>query len=466
MFRLFGQDIPIKSAILVFTEMALLASSIVAASRLRFRNAEVFEEYLSQEYLVLKIGAVLAVCFVCFYYNELYDLHRVYKRWESVIRLAQALGAACLILALLYYIFPDLVLGRGVFAIAAVLAAASLFGWRLFVDASVKFFRPQQRVLIAGTGADGIRLARELLAHPELQFKVVGFLDELGDRVGQSLVNPGIIGTVSGIESWTQQEQIDCVVLSFAERRGQMPVQQLLRLKVGGRVRIEDAHTMFERLTGRIMLEKLSPSWLILSDGFKKTTLQRFMKRLIDIVIASIGCLVLAPLLVLISVAIFLESGTPILFRQRRVGYKGREFDMLKFRSMWHDSEKEGAKWASHRDLRITRVGGFLRKYRLDETPQFINVLRGEMSVVGPRPEQPSLVRMLDEKVPFYQQRHHVRPGITGWAQIRYKYGSSIEDTETKLEYDLFYIKHLSPLFDLAIAFRTVQVMFFGYGAV
>ena len=466
MFRLFGQDIPIRSLILVVSDMVLLTFSIIGATWLRLRNAEMVEEYFSQEDFLIKIIVVLVVCLVCFYYNDLYDLRMVAKRWELVIRLAQALGAACLVLSLLYFLIPDLMLGRGVFAVSAILGAANLVAWRLFVDASVEFFRPQQRVLVAGTGSAGIRLVRELIAHPELQFNVVGFLDELGDKVGQRLVNPGVIGTVSGIEDWAHQEQVDCVVLSFAERRGQMPLEQLLRLKVGGHVRIEDAHTMYERLTGRIMLERLSPSWLILSEGFKKTALQRFLKRLIDIVIASIGCLLLIPLMLLISAAIYLESGRPIFFRQRRIGYKGQEFDMLKFRSMRRDSEKDGAKWAAQGDPRITRVGSFIRKYRLDEIPQFVNVLRGEMSVVGPRPEQPWLVTMLEQKILYYQQRHLVRPGITGWAQIRYRYGSSIEDAETKLEYDLFYIKHLSPLFDLAIAFRTVQVMLFGSGAV
>ena len=466
MFRLFGQDLPVKSAVLVFSEMVLLATTIIVASWLRLGDPALFHDYIGQDYFLLKISTVLAVCFICFYYNDLYDLHTVSKRWELIIRLMQALGAACIILALVYYFFPDLMLGRGVFAISAIIGAATLVAWRLFLDASVTFFRPEQKVLIAGTGSAGLRLIQELKSHPELHFKIVGVLSENGAGKEQALAETDVLGHVTDVERIAGDARVDYVVLSLAERRGQMPVQQLLRLKVAGRIRVEDAHGMYERLTGRIMLEKLSPSALIFSEGFRKTALQRLMKRGIDTSIACVGLVVCAPLMLFTALAIYIESGKPIFFRQRRIGYKGRDFDMLKFRSMRRDSEKDGAKWAAQQDSRITRVGKFIRKFRIDEMPQFLNVLRGDMAIVGPRPEQPLLVQMLEEKIPFYPERHAVRPGITGWAQIRFQYGASIADAETKLEYDLFYIKHLSPLFDLAIAFRTVQVMFFGKGAV
>ncbi len=214
------------------------------------------------------------------------------------------------------------------------------------------------------------------------------------------------------------------------------------------------------------MLDWLSPSWLILSEGFGKSLFVVFLKRATDVVVSFAALVLASPLLLLISLAIYLESGSPVLFRQEREGMEGRRFEMLKFRSMRQDAERQGAAWASEGDRRITSVGRFLRRYRLDEIPQFVNVLRGDMSIVGPRPEQPQFVRMLEEQIPYYAQRHTVRPGITGWAQIKYKYGASLEDAKIKLEYELFYIKHMSPLFDLLIIVRTVQVVLWGLGAV
>jgi sugar transferase (PEP-CTERM system associated) len=355
--------------------------------------------------------------------------------------------------------------GRGVSAWAALTTGIVLVGWRLVVDAGGKLFRPEQRILVAGTGAAGIRLVRELIEHPELNFKVLGFLDERGENIGKRLVNPGIIGGLAELEEVVRKDRVDRVVLSIAERRGQMPVEKLLRIKFSGTT-VEDAHSLYEKLTGQIMLERLTPSWLILSDGFRQNSVQVLVKRIADTAISSFALILFLPLALLISLAIYLESGKPILFQQERVGLKGRRFRMLKFRSMCHGADRGGPAWASHDDKRITRLGRLLRRYRLDEVPQFLNVLRGDMSIVGPRPEQPGFVNMLEAQIPYYAQRHTVRPGITGWAQIKYQYGSSIDDAMRKLEYELFYIKHLSISFDLLIIFRTIQVVLFGAGAI
>jgi sugar transferase (PEP-CTERM system associated) len=248
------------------------------------------------------------------------------------------------------------------------------------------------------------------------------------------------------------------------ERRGTMPVRQLLRLKFAG-VKVDDAHTVYERMTGRIPLERLSPSWLILSEGFRKSTLLVLLKRAVDIVLSLVLLVLSIPLFAATAVAIWLESGSPILFRQERTGLNERTFMILKFRSMTQDAEKGGPQWAASADHRITRVGRWIRKYRIDELPQVINVLRGEMSIVGPRPERPEFVSMLEEQVPFYGLRHTLRPGITGWAQVKYQYGASVEETRTKLEHDLFYIKHLSIMLDFAVIFETIKVMLSGRGA-
>jgi exopolysaccharide biosynthesis polyprenyl glycosylphosphotransferase len=228
---------------------------------------------------------------------------------------------------------------------------------------------------------------------------------------------------------------------------------------------VEDAHTVFERISGRIALEKLSPSWLIFSDGFRKNRFLMAAKRTMDIVAALVAITLTSPFMALVAAAILIESGRPILFRQKRVGLNGAHFEIFKFRSMRQDAEKGGPSWATDGDNRITRVGGFIRKYRLDELPQFFNILNGTMSLVGPRPEQPYFCEMLESSIDFFSQRHTVRPGLTGWAQIKYQYGSTVEDAKRKLELDLFYIKHLSISLDVAIIFETVKVIFLGKGA-
>lgn len=463
MIRVLGQYIPVRTVMLAVMESGLIFGSIALAAWIRFGNLADASWYLGRPYAGIQLAVTVVVCWICLFYNDLYDMQVVARRAELIVHLLQALGMTTLVLACLYYLVPDLALGRGVSALAAVLIFGSLLTWRLAVDAG-NFLRPVQRVLIAGTGAGGVRLVRDILAHPELNLKVVGFLDEKGERIGESLVNPGIIGGVAEIEDFVQQKKVDWVVLAFAERRGVMPTRELLKLKLSG-VRVEDAHSVYERLMGSVMLDRLSPSWLFLSDGFRKDFLVTFAKRIVDIMISFAALIAVSPLLPLIGLAIFLESGGPILFRQDRVGLHGRTFAMLKFRSMRNDAERYGPAWAAPDDARVTYVGRILRRYRLDELPQLVNVLRGDMSLVGPRPERPEFVRMLVEEIPYYNERHTIRPGLTGWAQIKYPYGSSVEDTKAKLEYDLFYIKHVSLFLDLAIVFRTTQVVLFARGS-
>ncbi len=464
MFRFLGQYVPIKSVALAMSETGLIVVGLLLASMVRLRDPSALSGFLNQPLLPLKIGTVVFVCLICFYYNDLYDLQIVSRRAELLVRLLQSLGAASLILAVLYFLAPEVTLGRGIASLAAVLVAILLTGWRLIVDLTGSLFRPAHRVLIAGTGSTGVRLVRELLSHPELNFQVVGFLDEKGENVGKSLVNPGIVGGVADIERFVERESVDRVILAFAERRGRMPVPELLRLRLAG-VAVEDAHLTYERITGRIMVDMLAPSSLILSEGFRKGAPLLLAKRFTDILVSFIVLVALSPLLLLISLAIRLESPGPILIRQWRVGLGGRVFQMLKFRSMRDDAEQESPRWATQDDQRVTGVGRVLRPLRLDELPQCFNVLRGEMSLVGPRPERPEFVNMLQEQIPYYTERHSVRPGITGWAQIKFRYGSSVEDAKTKLEYDLFYIKHLSILLDALIVLRTIQVVLFARGA-
>jgi sugar transferase (PEP-CTERM system associated) len=243
-----------------------------------------------------------------------------------------------------------------------------------------------------------------------------------------------------------------------------MPVSQLLHLKFAG-VGIEDSHSFIESVTGRIHLEQLSPSWLILSDGFRKSSFLVSAKRLSDLIVAFIALVLTFPIMIMVALAIWCETGRPILFRQTRTGLHGRPFTIIKFRSMRSDAEARGPIWASEADHRITRVGRFIRKFRLDELPQIFNVLRGDMSLVGPRPERPYFCQLLENEIPLFDLRHSVRPGITGWAQVKYQYGGSVEESKTKLEYDFFYIKHMSLFLDLVILLKTAKVILYGLGA-
>ncbi len=275
-----------------------------------------------------------------------------------------------------------------------------------------------------------------------------------------------ILGSMKDLEKITKKYRPDVLVVALSERRGAFPIKEILDCKLQG-IRVEDWPTFYEKLTGKIFIENLRPSWLIFSDGFTRNSLTRMVKRMVDVLVATFGLLFALPLMLLIALCIKLDSAGPILFRQERVGEKGKIFTLYKFRTMIVDAEKEtGPIWSQTLDPRTTRVGRFLRRIGMDELPQLFNVLKGDMSFVGPRPERPHFVRDLQEKIPYYAQRLVVKPGITGWAQVRYGYGSSIEDTIEKLQYDLYYIKNMSLFLDLLIILSTIHKVLFAQVAV
>jgi sugar transferase (PEP-CTERM system associated) len=273
-----------------------------------------------------------------------------------------------------------------------------------------------------------------------------------------------VLGTAADLPRLIVEHEIDRIVVSLTDCRGRLPMRELLQAKLAG-IRVEDAATTYERITGKILTEGLKPSSLIFSDGFRVSGRTRFVKRLLDVLLAGVGLVVAAPLMILTALAIQIESGGPVLYRQERVGENGRLFTLFKFRSMRTDAENGLPLWAKENDDRVTAVGRLIRLSRIDELPQLWNVLRGDMSFVGPRPERPYFVQRLVQAVPFYVERHAVKPGVTGWAQVKYRYGASIEDAIEKLRYDLYYIKHLSIAFDLTIVIDTVKVILSGKGA-
>jgi len=294
--------------------------------------------------------------------------------------------------------------------------------------------------------------------------KVVGFLDGKSERIGERLVNPGIIGTYDQLAQLVEKHHVDTIVVCMEDRRSVLPVQALLDCKVMG-LDVLDGHHLFEEAAGRISVDSLHPSALIFSEGFRRRLISRISKRFLDLVISAVGLVVLIPLFILVAALIRVDSPGPIFYRQTRVGLRGQPYLIWKFRSMRQDAEKHGPRCAEMNDPRVSRVGRWLRKARIDELPQLINVLKGEMSLVGPRPERPVFVETLRTQIPYYDIRHTVRPGITGWAQVKFRYGASQEDSHMKLQYDLFYVKNLSFHFDLTILIRTIRVILLGEGA-
>ncbi len=464
MFRIGGQKVPARTVLLIASDVILIVLGLILVTGIRFPHRAEFSDYLLVHHAVARFSLVVVVCILALYYNDLYDARVLRRHQDALIRLIQALGITFLALAIIYYLDPDLSLGRGIAALAAPTILGLALAWRWFLEGTSLVGTGAEKILLCGTGQTGITVVKEIIARPELNMKVIGFLDEEGRNIGGHLVNPGIIGAAADVEEIAVREKVDRVVLSLAERRGRMPVRQLLNLKFEG-IGVDDAETIYESICGRIILENLSPSWLILNDGFRKPFWMVLAKRAIDVIVSIVLLLILWPIFLVVAAAIYIETGGPILFRQERTGMKGRPFEILKFRSMYQNAESNGPVWATNADTRVTKVGRLLRKCRLDEFPQLINVLRGEMSLVGPRPERPVFCAMLAEQIAFYNLRHYVRPGITGWAQIKYQYTASVQETKAKLEHDIFYVKHLSLLLDLVILFETAKVIVSGHGA-
>jgi sugar transferase (PEP-CTERM system associated) len=410
---------------------------------------------------------IAVVAQTCLYYADLYDFRLLADRQEMFIRIIQALASASFILAALYFWFPDLIIGRGVFLVASGLVIAFVIGWRLAFEWLSGRVGPRERLLIIGTGNAALTLARELFERRfEIGVDIVGFVDPDPARVGEPMINPGIIGTLEDIPSIVRARGVDRVVVSLTDARGKLPMEKLLEMKLDG-VTFDHLASVYEDYTGKIAVENLRPSWLIFSAGFRKSRILATGKRLLDLIASALGLLIALPIMAAIAVVVRWTSSGPVFYHQRRVGLHGHIFTVHKFRSMRQDAEAStGPVWASKNgDPRVTMVGHLLRRSRLDELPQLWNILKGDMSLVGPRPERPEFVSELTKTIPFYGQRHVVRPGLTGWAQVRYTYGASEEDALQKLQYDLFYIKHMSLPLDLLILLSTIKTVVLRKGA-
>jgi sugar transferase (PEP-CTERM system associated) len=464
MVRVILHNLPRRTFALILCETAFIVVAIGAAAYLRL-GAFASDVVWSQSGL-FKSLLMAGVFQISLYYAELYDVRVSADRSELIVRILQSLAATSLVLAAVYYWAPGLIVGRGVFAIAVVIVVPVVIGWRIAFDWLAGQVGPQERLLLVGTGPAAIRLARELHERKDLGLRIVGFVDQDPARVGLPLFNPAIIGTIDEIPEIVANHMVDRVVVSLTDARGQLPMEKLLDMKLRG-VAFDHLASVYEQYTGKIAVEGLRPSWLIFSSGFRKSRVLHALKRAMDVFAAIVGLAIGLPLMAVIAVAIRLTSPGPVFYHQTRVGQGGRTFTIHKFRSMASDAEAAtGAVWARPGgDDRITPAGRFLRRTRLDELPQLWNVLRGEMSLVGPRPERPEFIEQLSTEIAFYGQRHVVKPGLTGWAQVRYAYGASVTDSMEKLQFDLFYIKHMSIALDLFILLKTVQIVLLRRGA-
>ncbi len=406
-----------------------------------------------------RVILIVALCELCFYYNDLYDLTVVHSKSELAVRVLQGAGAAAIVLAIISILAPDTVIGGATALTALGIVLVAVPTWRMAFDGVIRDRHMEERVLIVGNGPTAQVVANQIAAQHDYGYRVVGFVDDDG-----GLDEMARMGSTADLRQVIESQHVDRVVVSLTDRRGRMPTRELLQAKLSG-VRVEDAATIYERLTGKILIDEIKPSWLIFSDGFRASRTTRAIKRAVDVALAAFGVTLAAPLMALTALAVRLESPGAVLYRQERVGENGRVFTLMKFRSMRLDAENGTPIWAKENDDRVTRIGRFIRVTRLDELPQLWNVLRGDMSFVGPRPERPYFVEQLAAVIPFYMERHAVKPGVTGWAQVKYRYGASVEDAMEKLRYDLYYIKHLSVVFDLTIVMDTVKVILSRKGA-
>jgi sugar transferase (PEP-CTERM system associated) len=454
----------LRTTLLIVADV--LATYIAVVLALLFRlGTEGAASELYQESGWAKAGVITFFCLISFYLFDLYDYAVVNNRLELRLRLVQALGTAWLVLAMLFFLIPSLEIGRGTAAYSIILSLVGILGLRTGVHFILGHPELGTRILIVGDGTVAIETAEAALQRRDKGYRIVGFVTDEFDAIERRFPWAERLGHIGELEEIVRSKSIDRIVIGMREQRGRFPVEALLRLRLAGSVAIEESPSFIERVASRVYLEMLRPSWLILSPFRPDTRFKTMARESLYRLLAFVGLIVSAPIAIVAAVCIKLNSKGPCLYRQERVGKNGRSFELIKFRSMKVDAEEvDSPIWAAPDDDRATAVGRVIRKIRIDEIPQFWNILKGEMSFIGPRPERPQFVSQLAQEIRFYEYRHLVAPGLTGWAQINYPYGASVEDARRKLEFDLYYIKNQSLTLDVIILLETVKTILFGRG--
>jgi len=457
MIRLFNVYYPTRTFVLLLCEALIVSGSFLLATAL-LSGPDTYL-VLNYEYGALKIAALTAITLLFSYYFDLYEPQRISARWEIYFRLLLVLGFLSFLLSAILFIFPEVDIAHYVLLLGLILLTLALLAWRSVYQWILGRDIFQERVFVLGSGERAQTIVDTLRVRKDAGMGVVGWDDlpvELESRK-RSIIEM--------LESFRGRKPlIDRVIVALEDRRGGLPMRELQGLRFDGVV-IEEGNSLLERLTGKLYLDGLHPSSFIYGEGFRLKPSQQIARRLVSTLTAAIGLLLFLPFFPFVVLLVRLSSPGPIFFRQTRVGQGGRNFSVFKFRTMRTDAEATGAKWASKNDPRVTKVGMFMRKTRLDEVPQLWNVLRGDMGFVGPRPERPEFMPMLVEQIPYFELRNMIRPGLTGWAQVRYGYGATLAEAREKLEFDLYYIKHMSLGLDLLIMFETVKTIVRRQGA-
>ena len=446
------------SEFVVFLAAGLLASFVLATNG-------PFAERSLPDGAVMQGVTLASLTVLSFLSMGLYQFHQRIEYRDVVARVLVGILIASVGLAVVYFLIPALNPGLTQLAVVYVLSIIPILLMRHFVLSHVDENIFRRNILILGSGECAAAITALRRRADRRGFKIVGAVPVDGQEL--SVDTGKVIVSDKPLVEIAREYKVDDIIIAMDNRRGALPIRELLRCKLSG-IDVLDLLEFLERESGKIRADLVSPSWLIFSSGFRVTRMRKFLKRLLDIFVSVVGLLVVWPILLAVSLAIWIESGFsgPILYRQVRVGRNGELFELLKFRSMDVDAESDGgAVWARENDSRVTRVGRVIRKFRIDEFPQLLNVLRGEMSIVGPRPERPEFTEKLKKTVPYYDERHTLKPGITGWAQLKYSYGSSTRDATEKLHYDLYYVKNHGLILDIAIMIQTIEVMFWGKGA-
>ena len=451
MIRLFNVYYPTRSIVLLLCEALIVGGCFLLATTLVVGPDSYL--VLNYEYGWVKIGVLTALTLLCSYYFDLYEPQRISARWEIYFRLLLVLGFLSFLLSAIVYFYPEADIARYVLLLGLVFLTFALVLWRSAYSwlLGKKIFR--ERVYVLGSGERAQMVAQILQTRRDAGMELVGWDAAPVAEAERKEVFRAALERFRG-----DNPGVDRVIVALEDRRGGVPMRELLNLRFDGVV-VEEAGTLLERLTGKLYLDGLRPSSFIYSEGFKVKPSQQIMRRIVSTLTAATGLLIFLPFFPFVVLLVRLSSPGPIFFRQTRVGMGGRNFTVYKFRTMRTDAEADGAKWASKNDPRVTRFGMFMRKTRIDEVPQLWNVLKGDMGFVGPRPERPEFVPWLSEQIPYFDLRHMIRPGLTGWAQVRYGYGATLAEAREKLEFDLYYIKHMSLGLDLLIMFETIKTI-------
>ncbi len=462
MVRLFKHYIPRSLFVLTFVEALVFILSIYFGVTVRFPVSDLIAsediQPLFSRALLFSFVMMMSMTAMGLYQRHLRDGRR-----GMAFRLLLAFTAGFVSMSILFYLFPDLFLGRGVIGYAFGVAFIGVVATRLMYIKLMHQDALNRRVIVVGAGKNANLIEERLKRKTDRRgFTIVGYIslpDEVVAVQAAKVIHPNV-----SLLEFAERLDVDEIVVAVTDRRGQFPTEELVDCKLSG-IEVVDLATFFERQAGRVILDILTPSWLIFSDGFNKGLIRDILKRTFDISASVILFIPALPIMLLAMIAIKLEDHGPVFYHQVRVGKNWKLFQVKKFRSMRIDAEKNGARFAEKNDSRVTRVGGFIRKTRIDELPQLVNVIKGDMSFVGPRPERPEFVEKFTVEIPYYSERHRVKPGLTGWAQIGYPYGSSDKDTIEKLQFDLYYVKNYSVFLDVMILFQTAEVILWGKGA-